>query len=454
MRRELGLILFVLSVVLVACGGQEPTATQPVRAEPTRPAPPSPPPTETAGLPPPTDVPTGPAPASPTQTVVPPTDASPPPPPTGTALPATEAPEPTLPPFPPVVELEPVLGGLDLPIYLTHAGQAGQWFVVEQGGRIRLVEDGALRAAPFLDIADRVSCCRERGLLSVAFPPDFATSGLFYIDYTDRDGDTVVARYRLLEEAPLRADPSSEQVLLTIEQPAENHNGGLLKFGPDGYLYVGTGDGGRAGDPWGNAQNPDTLLGKLLRLDVSGEEGYAIPPDNPFVDVEGYRPEIWAWGLRNPWRFAFDRASGELYVADVGQNQYEEVNWQPAGGPGGQNYGWDVMEGGHCYEPAEGCERAGLVEPVAEYDHSLGCSVTGGYVYRGSQHPALQGVYVYGDFCSGRIWGLRREPSGEWVSALLLEAGVAISSFGEDAAGEIYVLGYGDGSLYRLIAVP
>jgi glucose/arabinose dehydrogenase len=243
-------------------------------------------------------------------------------------------------------------------------------------------------------------------------------------------------------------------VLLRIDQPAANHNGGQLQFGPDGYLYIGMGDGGRAGDPWGNAQNPDVLLGKLLRIDVAGEGAYRIPPDNPFVDRSNVRPEIWALGLRNPWRYSFDAMTQDFYVADVGQNTYEEVDFQSAGSGGGENYGWDVMEGRHCFEPASGCDTTGLVLPVAEYDHSLGCSITGGYVYRGSRYPALNGVYFFGDYCSGRIWGLRRQDGGRWQMALLQESGVTISSFGEDAGGELYVLNYGDGMIYRLIAQP
>jgi glucose/arabinose dehydrogenase len=348
-----------------------------------------------------------------------------------------------------------VLGGFEDPIYLTHAGNPAQLFVVEKVGRIRLVENGNLQAAPFLDITDRVgSGGSEQGLLSVAFPPDYPARLVFYVNYTGRSGHTVVARYRGQAGDLRLADPGSEQVLLRIEQPAANHNGGQLQFGPDGYLYVGMGDGGQAGDPWGNAQNPGVLLGKLLRLQVTDVETYAVPPDNPFVGQPTYRPEIWALGLRNPWRFSFDRATGDLYIADVGQNRYEEVNWQPASSTGGENYGWDVMEGRHCYEPNTGCDPTGLAQAIAEYDHSLGCSVTGGYVYRGSQVPQLEGIYVYGDFCTGNIWGVWRQPSGGWTGALLAQTGLSISSFGEDATGEVYALGYNDGTLYHLVARP
>jgi glucose/arabinose dehydrogenase len=376
------------------------------------------------------------------------------------SLPTTAStPTPPLPTFPPGIALEPVLTGFQAPVYVTHAGEdssgASRLFVVEKGGRIYLVEKGVVQPTPFLDITDRVgSEGSEQGLLGVAFPPDFTASGLFYVDYTDLRGDTVVARYRLLAGDSRQADPNSEQKILQIEQPAANHNGGQLQFGPDGYLYIGMGDGGRAGDPWGNAQNPDVLLGKLLRISVTGAEAYTIPGDNPFLGRSDARPEIWALGVRNPWRFAFDRATGDLYIADVGQNQYEEVDFQPAASQDGENYGWDVMEASHCFEPPAGCDTSGLVLPVAEYDHAQGCSITGGYVYQGTHYPQMAGVYFFGDFCSGNIWGLRQESSGEWRMALLLNTGVSISSFGEDVAGEIYVVGYRDGIIYHLIAAP
>jgi glucose/arabinose dehydrogenase len=312
-----------------------------------------------------------------------------------------------------------------------------------------------VQPAPFLDITDRVGSNRsEQGLLSLAFPPDHAVSGFFYVNYTDRRGDTVIARYRLSGGDPNQADAGGEQRVLQLDQPAANHNGGQLQFGPDGYLYIGTGDGGQGGDPWGNAQNPNVLLGKMLRIDVAGTDTYAVPGDNPFVSRPEARPEIWAIGLRNPWRFSFDRASGALYIADVGQNLFEEIHVQPATSPGGENYGWDTMEATQCFEPLTGCDAGGLELPVAEYDHSQGCSITGGYVYRGARYPELAGVYVFGDFCSGKIWGLRQEESGEWNLALLLDTEIAISSFGEDAAGETYVIGHRDGTIHRLTASP
>jgi glucose/arabinose dehydrogenase len=337
---------------------------------------------------------------------------------------------------------------------ITHAGDgSGRVFVVEQNGQIRVIKDGALRAAPFLDLADRVSCCGERGLLSVTFPPDYAARNHFYVNYTDRNGDTVVARFSVSAD-PEVADPASEEIILTVQQPYPNHNGGQLAFGPnDGYLYIGMGDGGSAGDPANRAQNPADLLGKLLRIDVeSGAAPYAIPPSNPYTQTAGYRGEIWALGLRNPWRFAFDRANGDLYVADVGQNEYEEVDYQPATSRGGENYGWRVMEGAHCYKTAE-CARGGLILPVAEYDHSQGCSVTGGVVYRGPAFARLAGMYLYGDYCSGRLWGLRRTGAG-WANQLLLDTSLNITAFGEDEAGEIYVADYGGGQVYRVEDQP
>jgi glucose/arabinose dehydrogenase len=339
---------------------------------------------------------------------------------------------------------------------LAYASEASPWdlfvFVVEKAGRIRTVANGEILPEPLLDITDRVGAAgSEQGLLSVAFPPDFDASEVFYVNYTDQNGDTVVARFQLIEREPPRGDPQSEQKLLQVAQPARNHNGGQLAFGPDGYLYIGMGDGGRAGDPWGNAQNPEELLGKLLRIDVSGSETFRVPTDNPFLDSPNFRPEVWALGLRNPWRFSFDKMTGDLFIADVGQNIYEEINFQPVESPGGENYGWDITEGRHCFEPAQDCDLTGLTLPVAEYDHSQGCSVSGGHVYRGVRYPGLVGVYFFGDFCSGLIWGLSRSPSGEWNTALLLESRSAISSFGQDAAGELYVLDYRQGAVLRLI---
>lgn len=327
--------------------------------------------------------------------------------------------------------------------------------MVEQAGRIRILENGAVLPSPFLDIASRLACCGEQGLLSVAFPPGFVPKGYFYVNYTRAsDGATVVARYRVLPGNANVADPASEEIVLTVSQPFANHNGGQLAFGPDNNLYIGMGDGGGGGDPQGNGQNPGTLLGKLLRIDVeSGANPYGVPADNPFLHSAGYLPEIWALGLRNPWRFSFDRLTGDLYIGDVGQGAVEEVDVQPAGSPGGRNYGWNIMEGAGCYNSAT-CNTAGLTLPVATYDHSQGCSVTGGVVYRGTALPALQGIYFYGDYCSGRIWGLRKEGAG-WDTSELPVPGnpsMNITTFGEDEAGNVYVANYANGELLKILS--
>ena len=344
--------------------------------------------------------------------------------------------------------LEPFAAGFQQPVFATHAGDgSGRIFVLEKVGRVvALAADGS-SPQTFLDISQRVgSSSSEQGLLGLAFDPEFASNGRLFVYYTDRDGNTVIARFAANAERDA-ADPASEVVLLTAVQPAANHNGGILAFGPDGYLYAGLGDGGAANDRFGNGQNLGTILGTVIRIDVSGD-GALAPADNPFVGQEGARPEIWAYGLRNPWRFSFDRQTGDLWIADVGQNQWEEVNVQPAGSAGGENYGWPIMEGTHCFQ-ADACQQDGLVLPVAEYEHALGCSVTGGYVYRGAAQPALQGVYFYGDYCSGRIWGLA-QVDGQWQNAELLSSGVQISSFGESEDGELLVVDY-NGNLSRLI---
>ncbi|HEY1013206.1 MAG TPA: PQQ-dependent sugar dehydrogenase [Herpetosiphonaceae bacterium] len=345
------------------------------------------------------------------------------------------------------IALEPLAEGLDKPLYVTHAGDgSGRLFVAEQEGLIKLLPGGE----PFLDIRDRVgSSGNEQGLLGLAFHPKFADNGWFYVNYTDRDGDTVLARFGLAADGQ-RGDPASEQVILTQEQPAANHNGGMLAFGPDGLLYAGLGDGGGANDTYENAQNLRSLLGKILRLDVDGGQPYAAPADNPFVGDAAARPEIWAYGLRNPWRFSFDRASGDLYIGDVGQNRYEWLHWQPAASKGGQNYGWPIVEGSHCLR-GDSCATAGLTPPILEYEHSQGCVITGGYVYRGAAYPFMQGTYVFADYCSGRVWGLNRAADGAWAKRDLLESGANISSFGEDEAGELYVVDLG-GTVYRLTA--
>jgi uncharacterized repeat protein (TIGR01451 family) len=349
----------------------------------------------------------------------------------------------------PDIALTRYVGGLDKPTHITHAGDGSQrLFVVEQEGLIRIIKNQTLLATPFLDITTRVSCCGERGLLSVAFPPGYANKGYFYVNYTNNNGNTVVARYRVTTD-PDVANPTSEEIILTIDQPFENHNGGQLAFGPDGYLYIGMGDGGSAGDPQDNGQRPDTLLGKLLRIDVeSGTAPYAVPPTNPFFQNRTYRQEVWAIGLRNPWRFSFDRQTGDLYIGDVGQGSYEEIDVQPRSSPGGENYGWRIMEGNHCFA-SNTCTQSGLILPVVEYDHSQGCSVTGGVVYRGPQFSRLQGIYFYGDYCSGNVWALKITAS-TLQSRRLLDTTLNISTFGEDEAGETYLADHSEGVLYHI----
>jgi len=324
----------------------------------------------------------------------------------------------------------------------------GILLVLEQAGIIRIIQDGVLSAELFMDITGRVgSGGSEQGLLGIALDPDYAQNGIFYLNYTDKNGNTVVARYHRMNDS-LHGDPTSEEIILTVDQPYANHNGGDLEFGPDGHLYIGMGDGGSAGDPQGNAQNPDTLLGKMLRIAPGDSNGYSIPPDNLYASGGG-KQEIWALGLRNPWRFSFDRVSGDLYIADVGQNKYEEVNYLPAGSPSGANFGWVYREGMHAYE---GSAPAGVdvVEPIFEYDHGQGCSVTGGYVYRGQALPEFYGVYLLADYCTGNIWGLLHDSSGQWQSNLLFEFSGNISSFGQDSAGELYLVDQASGGLYRL----
>jgi glucose/arabinose dehydrogenase len=340
-----------------------------------------------------------------------------------------------------------VADGFSQPIYVTHAGDgSGRLFIVEQAGKVWILDEGSVLPDPFLDIDSKILSGGERGLLGLAFSPNYKTNGHFFVHYSDLVGDTALARYTVSAD-PNRADPNSEVIILQQDQPFSNHNGGQIAFGPDGYLYMALGDGGSGGDPLGNGQNKNTLLGKLLRLDVSGSLPYLVPPDNPFAGGGG-RPEVWAWGLRNPWRFSFDRLAGDLYIADVGQNAWEEINFQPAGSAGGANYGWNFMEGGHCY-PSPGCDPTPFVAPVAEYSHAEGCSVTGGYVYRGGQATGLYGAYLYGDYCSGKVWGLLKKSDGTWANALLLRTDAYISSFGEDEAGEVYILDH-NGPIYRL----
>lgn len=363
----------------------------------------------------------------------------------------------------PQLALVPLVTNVDSPVFLADAGDE-RLFVVEKGGRVLIFEDGALLSRPFLDLSTKVAACRECGLLSMAFAPDYATSGVFYVYYTaaadlaepsvegepNGSNDTVVARFQVSEN-PNQADMTTEEPILIVNQPYFNHNGGLIAFGPDGYFYVGLGDGGSGGDPQNLAQNPASLLGKMLRIDVGSSGAYAIPPSNPYVSDPAYRDEIWAVGLRNPWRYSFDRLTGDLYIGDVGQDDYEEINFQPANSDGGENYGWNLFEGNHCYRPQTPCDDNGLTKPIIEYDHGLGWSVTGGHVYRGASYPGLQGIYLYADYGSGTVWGAASSNNG-WQSQVLLEAGQRseLASFAEDDDGELYLVDMA-GTIYAIV---
>jgi glucose/arabinose dehydrogenase len=354
-------------------------------------------------------------------------------------------------PAPFAFALELVAEGFDHPVQVVDPGDgSGRLVVVEQTGRLQIIQNGQILPAPFLDISTIVACCGERGLLSAAFHPDYPDNGLVFVNYTDANGDTVVARYRVSPEDSNRLDATNGETLLAVAQPAANHNGGLLLFGPnDGYLYVGLGDGG--GGNGQNGQDLGALLGKILRIDVDATDDnqlYAIPPDNPFVDRAGARPEIWVYGLRNPWRFSFDRATGDLWIGDVGSTLFEEVNLQSGTSDGGENFGWDVMEGNTC-RVESGC--VDFVAPVSGFERSEGCVVTGGNVYRGAAIPDLYGIYVFADYCGGAVWGLTPRDNGDWARIGPVETGLRISSFGEDAVGEVYVVDL-DGAVYRMVA--
>jgi len=404
------LILLVLPILIACSGTSTPTP------------PPSTPTTDSA-------TPT----AAPPTVIIPATS-------TVTEIPATDT--PTVPPSadtfpnPDAYVWQPVVAGLQRPVDLQPDG-SGRLFVLEKTGRIRILQNGQLVETPFLDITDRVNASsNEMGLLGLAFHPNFSQNGFFYVNYTGSGGNTFISRFQASGDS---ADPNSEKTLLTVEQPFANHNGGVLAFGPDGFLYAGLGDGGSQGDPNGNSQNTGVLLGKILRIDVNNGDPYGIPSDNPFGN------EVWAYGLRNPWRLSFDKLNGDMYIADVGQGAWEEIDFLPAGSPGGTNFGWNFREGAHDYK---GSAPAGVVDPVAEYSHAEGgCSVTGGYVYRGSM-PEWNGIYLYGDYCTGFIWGLIRSNDG-WQKQKLFDMDVTITSFGQDENGEIYLLS-DNGGVFRL----
>ncbi len=345
----------------------------------------------------------------------------------------------------PAVAFQPFVGGLAQVTSLTHAADgSGRLYAAQQDGRVRVIENGRVRDAPFLDLQALTRSGGERGLLGLAFDPAYRTNRRVYVHYTDQGGNTVLARYTAVPDFS-RADPGSARVLFTAKQPYGNHNGGQLAFGPDGFLYLGLGDGGSAGDPQNNAQNLASPLGKLLRFDVSGDAARPAA-GNPFADRPGASPHIWAYGLRNPWRFSFDRQSGDLVIADVGQNAFEEVDVQPRASRGGENYGWRVREGRVCYE--QNCGAQGFVGPVLVYGRSEGQSITGGYVYRGQAIPALKGHYVFADFASGSVWAAPTE-GRSWNKSVLGRVSNP-STFGEDEAGEIYVAEYGSGRILKL----
>ena len=368
------------------------------------------------------------------------------------------------PPVWPDLQLGTPITTANSPVALTHAPDgSGRLFIVERAGRIRIWDGGALRT--FLDLRSRVntndSGGDERGLLALAFSPGYATNGHFYVNYISSNssprGSTVISRFTV---NPANADDgieTSEEVILVIPQPEPNHNGGQINFGPDGYLYIGMGDGGGAGDlhgSVGNGQANDTFLGKMLRIDVEGlpDPGlpYAIPADNPFLLDTQVPNEIWAFGLRNPWRWSFDRKTGDMYIADVGQYEWEEVNFIPAASTGGENFQWRRVEGFNTFNSGTPLTKGTSTDPVFEYDHNAGSSITGGYVYRGSSFPRMEGIYYFGDYNSGRIWGLQRDPSGNWIDRQFLDTSLNVSSFGEDEAGNLYVASLYTGDIYRL----
>jgi glucose/arabinose dehydrogenase len=433
------LVIVCFAATLAACNALEMTPVPTVQSSPTAES--SPIPTEIPSLTTAVSTSTMLTPA--TDTAVPTRISTPVPSTSPTATGNSELPAPQ------TVVWQAAASGLNAPVGLVNAGDgSGRLFILEQAGVIRILRGGEILPGVFLDISDQVSCCGERGLLGLAFHPRYTENGYFYLNYTDQDGNTIISRFQVAPDDPDRADPGSEKRLLHVQQPYGNHNGGAAVFGPDGYLYLGLGDGGSAGDPQGNGQSKNTLLGKILRIDVNQGDPYSIPPDNPFVSGGGLG-EIWAYGLRNPWRISFDSLTGDLYIADVGQNAWEEIDFLPAGSPPGANFGWSYREGTHPYQGSPPAD-VGLIDPVEEYSHDQGrCSVTGGVVYRGSELPDWQGVYLYGDYCSGRVWGILLSPQGVWLNAPFFDTGSTITSFGADESGEVYLVDY-SGTVYRL----
>lgn len=355
--------------------------------------------------------------------------------------------------FPESLGFEEIISGLASPVFITHANDGtNRLFIIEKAGYIRVFNNNSLLSIPFLDVDSIVNSEGERGLFALAFHPGYQANGRFYIVYNNNSGALVLASFLRSPSDINVADSSSQITLLTIPKNYSNHNGGTLAFGVDGYLYWSTGDGGGGGDPDNNAQNLNSLLGKIIRIDVDTGSPYTIPDTNPFYNSTDplIRQEIWAYGLRNPWRFSFDRLTHDLYIGDVGQGAREEISFQPADSTGGENYGWRIMEGNLCYNPPSGCNQSNKVLPIAEYSHSLGCSVTGGYVYRGELYPEFRGVYFYGDFCSGKIFSLYHDPVNGWINTQVVDTSYSISTFGEDEDGEIYFADYSGGKVYKL----
>jgi len=361
---------------------------------------------------------------------------------------------------PPQLALSSFVSGLNAPVGLEAPNDGTRrLFVVEQGGTIRIIQNGSVLSTAFLDLTAKIESGGEKGLLGLAFHPDFSRNRRFFVNFTRRVNtqlQSVISEFGVSPVNPDQADPASERQLLVVDQPFDNHNGGQLAFGPDGFLYIGFGDGGGAGDPFGNGQNLQTLLGKMLRIDVDGSpvpgKQYAIPADNPFASSGGLA-EIWAYGLRNPWRFSFDRATGRLFAADVGQDNFEEVDLITKGG----NFGWNIMEGDHCFPPGTSlCDTTGLILPINEYAHDAagGIAIIGGFVYHGSTIPGLAGTFVFGDLASGHVWGLQEVAQGNLQRTLLLTHNLTVSSFGQDTDGELYLIDYGNGAVLRLRSAP
>jgi glucose/arabinose dehydrogenase len=351
------------------------------------------------------------------------------------------------------IKLTSVATNLDNPVDIEDAGDGlGRLFIVLQPGKIVIFDGTKILTSPFLNVTNDVLYGGEQGLLSLAFHPNYLSNGFFFIYYVNKSGNLVLARYQVSSNKNI-ANSSSKKMFLTISHPTNtNHNGGKVLFGKDGYLYLTVGDGGAGGDPPNNAQNLGTLLGKILRIDVNQGSPYAIPPGNPFVNTTGAKKEIWAYGLRNPWRVSFDQGgTGNMFTADVGQNSWEEIDVSPVPSIGGSNYGWRKMEGKHCFNPSTNCNNGKLRLPALEYGHSSGCSITGGFVYRGTAFPTLVATYLYADYCNGQIWGAIKGTSG-WTSSLLLDTPYKISTFGQNKSGELFIAHHiASGAIYKIV---